>query len=319
MLPLYLRSKAHHILPHATRSVHIVSKLGFGADNTERYEKTRPSYPESSIQYICSLLRANQIENTLKSHRILELGAGTGKFTSSFFKHENLSAAEFNMCPLKSFEYISTEPSPEFLAKLRQLEDTFFRPNNRLSWKFTTQQASASALPFQPTSEGPITGVLAAQCFHWMATKETLMELSRVCKPGAPLVLVWNMFNVKRAWLNVLENDIISKVYDELNSTLGAGNQVPRYATGAWKEVFAGQPITFHYDLQRVPGCSLEVVVERVLSISVMQQLSEDGRREVSEKVARLLRTHPDTRDLSQYELEYEVCVASTAIGRSNN
>ena len=96
--------------------VHPVASSGFTTEGAELYNKARPGYPVAAVQYIKEiLLTGTQSRSSLDGPlKVLELGAGTGKFTRDFFNdktHNN---------NVNRFHYTATEPSEGFRMLLEE-------------------------------------------------------------------------------------------------------------------------------------------------------------------------------------------------------
>jgi len=117
--------------------VHKSATKGFTIEGTNLYESGRPSYTEESIAKIRDIAELS----STKSNLVLELGAGTGKFTSSFLaysKHHKI---------LPYIRYIATEPSDGF-RKL--LEDKYI--NSDYSGSLEVLNGLGSSIPAESKS-----------------------------------------------------------------------------------------------------------------------------------------------------------------------
>lgn len=136
----------------------------------ETYDRARPSYPAEAADWL-----VGQADGDPK--RILEVGAGTGKFT------ELLVAAGHHV--------VATDPLPEMIGLLKVRvpgAETFV--------------ATAEHLPVPSRS---VDVVVVAQAFHWFATPTALAELARVLRPGGVLALVWNVRDTGIPWVRKLD------------------------------------------------------------------------------------------------------------------
>src|SRR5689334_3209638 len=96
------------------RAVHETAQKGFTAAAADSYEQGRPEYTLDSLRQIGHILRKSgplQNVTTEASYKIVELGAGTGKFTQSFVKF----APQLHNVKLT---YVATEPSEGFRTRL---------------------------------------------------------------------------------------------------------------------------------------------------------------------------------------------------------
>ena len=136
--------------------------LSFGAV-ADSYDRGRPGYPASAAKWLTS---PEQVS-------VLELGAGTGKFTAQLVA--------------LGHDVHATDPDPEMLAVL---ENRF--PDVR------TSLGSAEEIP-APDSSYDV--VIAAQCFHWFDLQLAIPEIVRVLRPGGRLSVVWNERDESIPWV----------------------------------------------------------------------------------------------------------------------
>jgi ubiquinone/menaquinone biosynthesis C-methylase UbiE len=116
----------------------------------DTYIKGRPDYPPQVSQWLTQTLG-------LDSHKtVIDLGAGTGKFTG------RLVATDAQ---------VIAEPVAQMLEKLSA------------AWpQVLAVSGTATDLPLPDAS---VDAVVCAQAFHWFATPEALSEIARVLKPAA--------------------------------------------------------------------------------------------------------------------------------------
>jgi SAM-dependent methyltransferase len=141
-----------------------VHARSFGAAAGE-YARARPGYPDDAVDFLVG-----------GAGRVLDLGAGTGKFTASLVA--------------RGLDVVAVEPSPEMLAELR----------NTLDVEAHVGSAEATGLP-----AGSVDAVVAAQAWHWVDPERAVPEVARVLRPGGTLGLVWNVRDdsvewVRRVW-----------------------------------------------------------------------------------------------------------------------
>ena len=97
--------------------------------------------------------------------RVLDLGAGTGKFT----KYLLATGAEV----------VAVEP----VVAMRE----------RLTAAFPRVRALSGQAEAIPLGDATVDAVVCAQAFHWFATPAALAEIVRVLRPGGQLGLIWNV------------------------------------------------------------------------------------------------------------------------------
>ncbi|KAF2435033.1 S-adenosyl-L-methionine-dependent methyltransferase [Tothia fuscella] len=177
----------------------------------ELYDQYRPSYPPEAVQTFLEALNVAGVDNNEKV--ILDLGAGTGKFT------ELLAAREEN------FKVIAVEPHGGMRQELAK----------KALPGVTIKDGLASSIPLQ---DGSIDAVVAAQSFHWFADLDSLKEIHRVLKPDGTLGMIWNVEDYNQCrdhkstttWESKLQDMVWAQPYDK-----------PRFRHGKWRDVFEDQ------------------------------------------------------------------------------
>lgn len=130
------------------------------------YEASRPGYPVEAVDW---LVRAD-------ARRVLDIGAGTGKFT--------------RMLHAEGRTVIAVDPSPQMLEVLRDKVPGV-----------ETLLGTAEELPL-PDSD--VDAVTLAQAWHWVDEARGVPEIARVLKPGGTLGLVWNSRDERVDWVREL-------------------------------------------------------------------------------------------------------------------
>src|SRR3712207_1637962 len=120
----------------------------------DAYDRARPSYPREAAEWL-----TGRVPST-----VVELGAGTGKFTDLLVQ--------------LGHDVLATDPLDEMLAHLR-----LRHPELRVA------TAPAEQIPAATRS---VDTVVAAQSFHWFDAERALREVARVLKPEGRVALVWN-------------------------------------------------------------------------------------------------------------------------------
>ena len=132
------------------------------------YERSRPSYADELVNHVVQSLYSGTGQQS--KYDILELGAGTGKFTRTILPR------------LKTpVRYLATEPSPSFL-------DTF----KTLSPDIEARQCDATNIP---VSDGSVQNIVCAQSFHWFANQVSLDEMCRTLVPGGRICKYFFLYN----------------------------------------------------------------------------------------------------------------------------
>lgn len=190
-----------------------------GFTNAAAYDTHRPSYPAEAVEALLHIMHLTDNAHA----RILELGAGTGKFTG-------LLAARH-----EGFEIVAVEPHADMRAKL--LEKLQAPAQATQLERVRIVDGHAGSVPLKDES---MDGCVVAQAFHWFATAETLHEVQRVLKPNAVLGMIWNIedYNKPAAWSATTDWEA------KLNSLIISFSKpdgVPRFRDAQWKRVFDAQ------------------------------------------------------------------------------
>ncbi|MCI4339685.1 MAG: class I SAM-dependent methyltransferase [Thermoplasmata archaeon] len=219
--------------------------------SAEKYERGRPGYPEEALDHLRAALHLRPADP------VLELGAGTGKFTRALRPW--------------SVRRIALEPVEGMRAVFRRTSDGAELLAGR-----------AESLPFR---DATMAAVVAAQSFHWFRQPETLREIHRVLRPSGALGLVWNRRDERVPWVARLGALIDSEV-----------GEIPRTRSESWRGAFDAVPgfgpiatrVFEHVDRLTPAG-----VIDRVLSISAIGLLSDDRQRTLSGQVRAILEEDP--------------------------
>ena len=200
---------------------------------------------------------------------VLEVGAGTGKFTAEILRHSS-----------PSVRVVAVEPVPDMVAALNKTVAAHMDGRSESSVRLLTGAAEAL-----PVADASCDAVFVAQAFHWFANAAAVAELHRVLRPGGRLCLVWNTRDGEaQPWVSRLEA-LINTLYPA---------DVPRQQSHAWRRFLRDEcseqfgPLRHHRCafVHEVPPA---VVVDRVLSLSVVGQLGEEAQKEVGDRVWALL------------------------------
>jgi SAM-dependent methyltransferase len=225
--------------------VHVSAQEGY-ANVGATYEKGRPEYPADAAAF---LLQRLGVAHAASNRRVVDLAAGTGKFTRAL-----MSAG---VTP------IAVEPVAHMRATFA--EQT---PGTEIL------DGTAEALPFDDAS---VDALVAAQAFHWFDGPAALREIHRVLKPMAGLGLVWNGSDRSIDWVDAIWSEIDARRDD-----------TPSAWSYEWRNAFVGNPAftpltsaTFRHDhlLDR------EGLVARVTSISFIARGPEHDREVLARHV----------------------------------
>lgn len=218
-------------------SIHEVAAAGYRVAGGD-YERTRPDYPGEVLDILGRELGVGL------SMTVVELGAGTGKFT-------RMLAPEVGLL-------VATEPVAAMRAELAAAVAT------------PVVAATAEAVALR---HGCADLVVAATAFHWFRGREALAEAHRLLRPGGGLALVWN--NPDRSY------DWVARIWSLVDEHRGAtpGNRDLR-----WREAFTGTtgftPLTTRR-LSHAVRMSVDDLVGRVGSISFIAALEPHEKEAV--------------------------------------
>lgn len=251
--------------PAARSRIHNVAAAGF-ENQAAMYEKTRPSYPFSTVEYVVELVRAQKPQGT--SFPVLDLAAGGGKFTRLLARHPRLEVSAVE--PVAAMRSVFKEVLP----------------------RIPCLKGTGDAIPF---GDKHFDAVTVAQAFHWMSTLESLRDIHRVLRPRGALILLWNMESRSAPWVGALRD-----VYEQYDT------HIPQYRHGEWKKAFAlpesqrlfPGPLTTRF-FQQEMVVTKDMAWERVLSKSYIASLTRWEQALVRSRVDRVLEEHRAAFDLS--------------------
>ncbi|KAG2189289.1 hypothetical protein INT44_004431 [Umbelopsis vinacea] len=236
-----------------SKNPHSVAEQGFstGADD---YAKARPSYPAAALQCLQAELKLIPAET-----KILDLAAGTGKFTELLVKD--------------GYQVTAVEPVAEMRAKITEKLPTV-KAVEGTSWNIPVENDSQHV-------------VVIAQAFHWFDDIETLRECRRVLKSNGYIVFIWNMESQERCqWIAKLR-----QIYEQHDV------KAPQYRKGAWKKVFnteeAGElfhlPLNHHQFTNDFLIAGKEVVWQRIKSKSYIAVMPPQEQEKLQQQVYAIL------------------------------
>jgi SAM-dependent methyltransferase len=241
--------------------------VGFEAA-VERYERGRPSYPDDAVSF---LVRAVGIG---RGRDVVELGAGTGKFT------ELIAATGARI--------VAVEP----VAGMRE-------SLVRACPSVEVMDGTAEQIPLP---DGSADAVVVAQAFHWFAGELALPEIDRVLRPQGALGLIWNVRDEASDW-----SERLTEIFDRFS---GEGD--PRYHHMRWREAFEATdrfgPL-HHQVAYHVHQVTPDEFLDRVLSVSYVASAPEADRERVAAEVTALLESDPELRGRDRIIMPYRTDV----------
>ena len=206
------------------------------------YERSRPPYAPDALAWIAE---------RLPLHRVLDLGAGTGKLTRQLVA---LGA-----------EVIAVEPGDEMRRVLRSVLP-----------EVEALAGSAEAIPLPDTS---VDAVTVGQAFHWFRTSDALREMYRVLRPGGGFALLWNEWDDDDPLMHAL-NQIVESLRPD-------GSRGDRQRDEVWASpLFSGHERRTFGHAEQLPA---EVAVQRVSSVSAMAAAEPEERQHALAAVRKLV------------------------------
>lgn len=249
--------------------IHDAAQRGY-ASASDSYQRGRPEYPEALGAWLGETLGVGP------GARVLDLGAGTGKFTKLLAR--------------TGASVTAVEPVDAMRA--------------RLSEALPGVRALAGTAEAIPLPDGDIDVLTCAQAFHWFADERALAEIHRVLRPGGHLGLVWNVRDERVDW--------VAQVTRILERYEGS---TPRFHTGQWRRAFAGSRFEDlrlrEFSYQHV-GPPEQVIVARTLSVSFIAALPDEQKQRVAEQLHELIATHPALKGRSEIAFPYRTEAYST-------
>ncbi|HEJ9096017.1 class I SAM-dependent methyltransferase [Serratia odorifera] len=246
-----------------TQSIHHAAATGYQS-NADRYVKGRPGYPAEIADWL-----RNDI-GLQAGKTVIDLGAGTGKFTPRLLD--------------SGAEVIAVEPIAPMLDRLAAALP-----------QVKTLAATADALPLADES---VDAVVCAQSFHWFATPQALAEIQRILKPGGKLGLVWNSRDARVSWVRKL-NQIVDRYQGD----------APRFYTGEWRRLFPGKgfaPLHEQAFMFGHHGAVEDVLYNRVRSTSFIAALPQAQQEQVIEQVRQLVAQQEELHGQEKITVPYQ-------------
>jgi SAM-dependent methyltransferase len=243
--------------------IHHTAAEGFAA-GAANYAAGRPEYPPEIEGWLTH-------ELGLDSRKaVLDLGAGTGKFSRSLLA--------------TGAKVIAVEPVPAML--------------DQLVWHYPEVEARSGSAEAIPLGDASVDAVVCGQSFHWFATPQALGEIHRVLKPGGALGLVWNVRDNSVEWVAAVSR-IMNRFQDDS----------PRFHTQRWRTLFPADgfgPLREKRFHNWHTGNPEQVIIDRILSVSFIAALPPDQQEQVKAEIREVIATTPELSGKAEVTFPYE-------------
>lgn len=267
-------------MSQVSKLIHPIAQGGFDKlDSSKIYEQYRPRYSKEVVHFLLDKLGIATFGSSPNQPiRILELGAGTGKFTGTL--QEVLRDSKMKI--------IASEP-------LLSMREEFGKRHPDIAIKdFPAENID---LP-----NSTMHAVIAAQSFHWFANEKSISEIHRVLVPGGKLGLVWNRRDHSVPWLRELDEEVVFPLYQQSNT--------PYQQSGEWEKVLSASdkfgPISNDESFKMDQTFNFDEFVNRIMSISVVSVQSKEDRQRTIDRIKLILSKH-NKQDTDTFTVSYLV------------
>jgi len=227
------------------------------ASRVTEYAAERPGYPKA-------LMSDLPLADT-----IIELGAGTGKFTA--------------LLAQTGKRIFAVEPIPELAARIG---------SERLA-NVEVLIGSAEAIPVSDRAAGLI---CCATAFHWFDYVRATGEIVRTLEQGGALALIWNVPDNRTGWVMAFA-DVLD----------GYAGSTPRRIHGKWRTIFSDarfEHVTtnFHPHVQPMTPSR---IVDRAMSVSFIAGLPYRKQQVVRRKITSIVDNEPSFAGKNSIDFPY--------------
>lgn len=219
----------------------------------EEYDRFRPGFPDAA---------ATELLPT-RVGAVLDLGAGTGKFTE--------------LLTTRADRVIAVEPSAAMLDVLRA--------------KLADVESIVAGAESIPLPESSVDAVTVAQAFHWFDRDAACAEIARVLVPGGTLGLLWNHSDPDCAWDRACHRVAHPAVAEKDATTESAAEQLPGFVFDRRAEIAWSESI------------SRTDYISRWLTVSSFLVADEDTRAQMVAQLETILDADPHTAGHERFEL----------------
>ncbi|QNA92538.1 MULTISPECIES: class I SAM-dependent methyltransferase [unclassified Microbacterium] len=219
------------------------------------YDRYRPGFPEAAASAI--------IPERVTA--VLDLGAGTGKFTE--------------MLARRAERIVAVEPSERMIqvlrSKLPEVE----------SWLGTAEHI--------PLADASMQVVTVAQAFHWFDRDVACTEIKRVLVDGGTLGLVWNHADPTCAWDRACHRIAHPAVTETDATTDSADSALPGFL------------FTRHEEVRWVERLTREHYLRRWSTVSTFLTADDETAARMSSAIEAVLDDAVDTRGRDEFDLPH--------------
>lgn len=236
--------------------VGVIDRFGGRANE---YVAGRPSYPEAVLADL----------PLAEARVIVEIGAGTGKFT--------------RLLARTGKRVVAVEPSPRMAAHIRAEAGE-------------APEIVHAAAEKVPLPDGSTDLICVATAFHWFDYGPATAEIHRLLRSGSHLALLWNLRDERVPWVAALSR--LLEAY---------ASEPPRRASGKWRAILSDERFRLVKEVRhpfRQP-MTHQGIYDRVFSTSYIVSLQTAEQDKVRAAVAAVIAGEPALGDAEHVEFPY--------------
>jgi SAM-dependent methyltransferase len=231
------------------------SVIGAFGRRVPEYLTGRPDYPEALLAHLPD------------AAMIVDLGAGTGKFT--------------HLLARTGARILAVEPQPAMAAHIPA-------PGNIAVVAGTAEQL--------PLATGCADLLCCATAFHWFDYPRATAEIERVLKPRGHLALVWNIRDDRTPW--------VAELTRLLDAHASAAH---RRGKGHWHAIlsdlrFEHLDTKEHCFVHPMP---VSGILDRVFSTSFISALPDARQEAIRERVGKIIEAYPELTGAGEIHFPY--------------